>query len=51
MTYKHYLNNPMQIVERRLNMIIAENPHRINKLDRFKQHPLIRNFSHVPFKN
>ena len=50
MTYKYYLSNPMPAVERRMNFIIARNPNLINTLDRNKNHPLIRNYSHIPFE-
>ena len=43
MTCDNYFYNPMHMVERRLNMIIARNPHLINSLDRNKNHHLIRN--------
>ena len=36
MTYKYYLNQPMPMCERKINMIIAKNPHLINSLDRKK---------------
>ena len=49
MTYKYYLTNPMSMVERRMNFIIATNPKLINTLDRNKNHPLIRKYSHTPF--
>ena len=49
MTYKNYLTNPMSMVERRMNFIIATNPKLINTLDRNKNHPLIRKYSHIPF--
>ena len=51
MTYEHYVNQPMQSVELRLNMVIARNPQLINSLDRNKNHPLIRKYSHIPFTN
>ena len=51
MTYKHYINQPMSMCERRLNLIIAKNPHLINSIDRSKNHPLIRKYSHIPFNN
>ena len=49
MSYKYYINHPMSMLERRTNMIIAKNPHLINPLGRKKNHPLIRNYSHIPF--
>ena len=51
MTYKHYMNQPMQPVELRINMAVATNPELINSLDRNKTHPLIRKFSNSPFHN
>ena len=51
MTYKNYINQPMHSVERRINMIIAKNLQFINTLDRNKNHPLIRKYSHTPFHN
>ena len=44
MTYKYYMNQPMQSVERRINMIIAENPQLINIFNRNENHPLLKNF-------
>ena len=48
MTYKYYMNSPMSMLERRINMIIAKNPQLINCLDRNKDHPIIRKYSHIP---
>ena len=39
MSDKHYINQPMSMLERRINMIIAKNPQLINSLDRNKNHP------------
>ena len=50
-TYEYYFNNPMHMVERLLDMIIARNPQLINSLDRNKNHLLIRKCSHIPFIN
>ena len=47
MTYKYYLNNPMSMLERRINYIIAKNPQLINALDRSKNYPLIRKYSYI----
>ena len=47
MSYKYYINHPMSMLERRINMIIAKNPQLINALDRTKNHPLIRKYSHI----
>ena len=46
-----YLNQPMQMIERRLNMIIAKNLQLINSLNRSSDHPLFRKFIHNPFKD
>ena len=51
MSYEYYINNPMPMVERRINFIIAKNPQLINSLDRNKNYPLIRKYSHIPFNN
>ena len=47
MTYKYYLNNPMSMLERRINFIINKNPELINICGRNKNHPLIRKYSHI----
>ena len=47
MSYKYYINHPMSMLERRINMIIAKNPQLIKSLDRNKNHPLIRKYSHI----
>ena len=51
MTYKNYINQPMSMLERRINFIIARNPKLINCLNRNKNHPLIRKFSHIYFQS
>ena len=51
MTNENYLNQPVSMCERKINMNIARNPHLINSLDRNKNHPLIRKCSHIPFIN
>ena len=45
------MNLPMSLVERRINFNLAKNPSLMNSLDRYKNHPLIRKHSHVPFNN
>ena len=50
MSYKHYINQPMYMLERRINFNIARNPQLINSLDRNKNHLLIRKYSHIPFQ-
>ena len=37
------------MVEINLNQNFARKPHLINSLDRGVKHPLIRNYSHLPF--
>ena len=49
MTFECYIEQPMQMVEMNLNMIIAENPNLRNALDRSINHPLIRKNSNLPF--
>ena len=49
MTYKYYMNTLMSMLERRINMIIAKNLQLMNCLDRNKNHPIIRKYSHIPF--
>ena len=51
MSCKHYIKQPMSMLERRRNFIIARNPHLINSLDRNENHPLINKYSHIPFNN
>ena len=51
MAYEYYINNPMPMVERWINFIIAKNPQLINSLNRNKNHPLIRKYSYIPFNN
>ena len=51
MTYKYCMNQPMQAVERQMNMIIAKNPQLINLFKQNKNHPPIRKYSHIPFNN
>ena len=50
-TYERYINRPMSMCERKINMNIAKNPHLINLLDRTKPHPLINKYTHIPFNN
>ena len=47
MTHNHYLNQPIQMIERRLKFVIDRCPQLINALDRTKSHPLIRKYSHI----
>ena len=51
MNYKYYLNQLMQMIEKRLSLIIAKNPKLINSLNRGSDHPLIRKYIDVPFND
>ena len=51
MTYEYYINQPMSMCERKINMNFARNPLLINSLDRNKNHPLFRKFLLTPFNN
>ena len=47
MTYKTYIQQPMPMVERRLNYIIHKSPQLIKVLDCSKNSPSIRKYSHL----
>ena len=49
MTYEKFIKRSMSMVERRINYIIAKNQQLINALDRNKNHPWIRKYSHKAF--
>ena len=49
MTYEKCINQPMSMCDRKINMNFARNPQLINSINRNKNHPLIRKYSHVPF--
>ena len=49
MSYDFYIKHNMHAVEWKINAMMKKNQNLINKLDKKKCHPLIRNFSHVPF--
>ena len=51
LTYENFINQTTSMCKREINMNIARSPHLINSLDRNKNHPLIRKYSHIPFKN
>ena len=51
MTYGNYINQPMNVCERKINMNISKNPKLTNSLDRNKNHPLITKYSLIPFNN
>ena len=40
----------MQLVELKVNMIIAKNPNLNNSLDRSIKDPLLKNYSIIPFQ-
>ena len=48
LTLKNYINQPMQMAQLNLNMIIAKNPKLLLYLDRSFFHPLIRKKSNIP---
>ena len=50
-TYENYMNNPMSMCERKINLNLAKDPQLINSLDRNKNEPLIRNYSHITHNN
>ena len=49
MTYEILLKDPKLMLELTLRGKFAENPYVKNALDRASFHPLIRNYSRVPF--
>ena len=46
-TYKQYFDQPMHMVEKRINFVIGKQPQLINAIDDSKNHPLIRKYSHI----
>ena len=50
-TYEFSIKHNMHAVEWRSNMNIAKNAQLINSLDRSINHPLIKKFNNVPFKD
>ena len=46
--YKHYIDKPMSMLERRINYIITKNPLLINKNH---NHPLIRKYPNIKYNN
>ena len=46
--YKHYVDKPMSMLERRINYIITKNPQLINQNH---NHPLIRKYPNIKFNN
>ena len=47
MTQKHYINQPMQMIKRRMIFAIDRCPQLINALDRTKNYPSIRKYSDI----
>ena len=46
--YKHYIDKPMSMLERRINYIVTKNPESINQNH---NHPLIRKYPNIKFNN
>ena len=46
MTYKSYMNSPMSMLERYINMVIAKNPSLIKSLDIKENHPITRKYDY-----
>ena len=42
MTYKYYMNTPMSMLERRINIVISKNPQLIKSLNIKENHPITR---------
>ena len=51
MTYDYIIKQPKRKGEINLNMIVKNNPHLINALDRSINHSLMRNYSEIPFQS
>ena len=51
MAYEYYNKQPMEMVALNLNMIIDNNPHLINALDRSVNHPLMGKYNNIPYTN
>ena len=51
MSCEFHITQPRQMVELKLKMIIDENPHLLNTLDRTVNHPLFRKNSQILFIN
>ena len=49
MNYKYYLTQPMQMIERRINMISVKTPQLINSSNTSSDHRLIRKDIEIPF--
>ena len=51
MTYEYHIKQPMHAIDITLKMIVAKSLQLINYLERKKNHPFIRKYSHIPFNN
>ena len=49
-TYENYINQPMSMCERKINMNSAKKPHLISSLDCIKNPPLIIRYLHITFR-
>ena len=49
MSYQHYIDSPMPMIERKMKLMIVKNPQLINLFNHKRNHPLIRKYSHIPF--
>ena len=47
MTYKSYMNTPMSMLERRMNMVIGKNPSLIKSLIFKENHPITRKYEYL----
>ena len=45
------MKQPKQVVEIKLNQILARKPHLINHKNRNLSHPFFKKFSHIPFND
>ena len=51
MTYDFHIKHKMHAVEWKLNAILNKNGNLINKVNRSKRHPIIRELSHILFSD
>ena len=51
MKYEYRIEQPLQMVQINLKMIITNSPNLINSLGRSINHPLIRKYGNIPFVN
>ena len=47
MPHKIYIQYPMQMIERQINLVFDRYPELLNTLDRRINHPIIRKYSHI----